>query len=61
MGEDTEGEEGKDKMSAIKGLIKNILRELLSVHQKKDIRELKGKIAFREEYDYKRMRKGSMP
>ena len=48
----------KNKMRAIKGLVKDMLKELLSVRQKKDIRELKGKIAFREDYDYKKMRKG---
>ena len=58
MGKDSEGEKVKDKMRAIKGFIKDMLKELLSIRQKKDIRELRGKIAFREDYDYKKMRKG---
>jgi Arc/MetJ family transcription regulator len=40
-----------------KALVHEALEELISVRQKKSLRELKGKIAFREDYDYKALRK----
>lgn len=43
-----------------KDLIHEALKELIAVRQKKDLRELKGKIAFMEGYDYKKMRKGRL-
>ena len=42
-----------------KGLIHEALEELIAMRQRLDMRDLKGKIAFRKEYDYKRMRKGN--
>jgi hypothetical protein len=57
---DTEGEEVKDRIRTIKGLIKGMLKKFLPIPQKKDIRELRGKIEFREDYDYKKMRKGRL-
>jgi Arc/MetJ family transcription regulator len=43
-----------------KDLIHEALKELITVRQKKDLRELRGKIAFMEDYDYKKMRKGRL-
>ena len=34
------------------------LREFIENHRRLDIRELKGKIKFRDEYDHKALRKG---
>lgn len=42
-----------------KELIHEALRELIVVRRKKDLGELKGKVAFIEDYDYKKMRKGA--
>jgi Arc/MetJ family transcription regulator len=41
-----------------KGLINEALEELIAVRQKLDIRDLKGKIEFKKDYDYKKMRRG---
>jgi Arc/MetJ family transcription regulator len=41
-----------------KGLINEALEELIAARQRLDIRNLKGKIGFREDYYYKKMRKG---
>lgn len=41
-----------------KDLIHEALREFVETHRRKDIRELKDKIRFREDYDYKQLRKG---
>jgi Arc/MetJ family transcription regulator len=41
-----------------KALVHEALEELIAVRQKKSLRDLKGKIAFREDYDYKAQRKG---
>ncbi|MDA8339908.1 MAG: type II toxin-antitoxin system VapB family antitoxin [Nitrospiraceae bacterium] len=43
-----------------KDLIHEALKELITVRQKKDLRELRGKITFMEDYDYKKMRKGRL-
>jgi Arc/MetJ family transcription regulator len=40
-----------------KGLIHEALTEFVRNRQRKDLRELRGKIAFREDYDYKALRK----
>jgi Arc/MetJ family transcription regulator len=42
-----------------KDLIDEALRELISSRQKLDLRELRGKIAFRSDYDYKKLRRGN--
>ncbi len=38
-------------------LIKTALEELIEKKKKKDIRKIKGKIKFRDDYNYKEMRK----
>ena len=38
-------------------LIEAALREYVNNRKRKDIRDLKGKIKFRDDYDYKKMRK----
>jgi len=40
-----------------KDLIEFALREYVNNRKRKNIRELKGKISFRDDYDYKSMRK----
>lgn len=47
------------KAKTKKDLINEALKELISARQRLDIRDLKGKIEFREDYDYKKMRKGA--
>jgi Arc/MetJ family transcription regulator len=39
-----------------KALIETALKEFIKTHKLKDLRELKGKILFDENYDYKSMR-----
>jgi Arc/MetJ family transcription regulator len=41
-----------------KDLVHEALEELIAVRQKRAPRELRGRIAFREKYDYKALRKG---
>lgn len=41
-----------------KDLIHEALREFIQVKQKLDLRELRGKIEFKRDYDYKKLRKG---
>jgi len=38
-------------------LIKTALEELIENRKKKDLRKIKGKIKFRDDYNYKEMRK----
>lgn len=40
-----------------KELIHEALEELITVRQRLDLRDLRGKIKFKEDYDYKKMRK----
>ncbi len=42
-----------------KDLIHEALEELVAARQKRDLRELQGKISFSEGYDYKKLRKGA--
>lgn len=37
-------------------LVEQALREFVENHRRKDLRQLKGKISFREDYDYKSLR-----
>jgi len=46
------------KAKTKKGLIHEALRELISARQKLDLRDLRGKITFIENYDHKKMRRG---
>ncbi len=39
-------------------LVDRALREFVENHKRKDIRELRGKIAFHPGYDYKKLREG---
>jgi len=41
-----------------KELITTALKELVVNHSKRDLRELRGKILFARDYDYKALRKG---
>ncbi len=41
-----------------KDLINLALKEFVETHKRKNLLELKGKIKFSEDYDYKRMREG---
>jgi Arc/MetJ family transcription regulator len=41
-----------------KDLVHEALEELIAVRQKRDLRELRGKIGFRKDYDYKALRSG---
>ncbi|MCP4221368.1 MAG: type II toxin-antitoxin system VapB family antitoxin [bacterium] len=40
-----------------KDLINTALKEMIANRQKMDLRKIKGKIDFRDDYDYKEMRK----
>lgn len=40
-----------------KDLITIVLKEFIQNHSRLDIRDLKGKISFRGDYDYKKLRK----
>jgi Arc/MetJ family transcription regulator len=44
-------------VSTKKELIEVALREYVNNRKRKNLKELKGKIKFREDYDYKAMRK----
>ena len=39
-------------------LISTALKEFVRNHTRMDLRELRGKVAFRKDYDYKALRKG---
>lgn len=39
-----------------KDLVELALQEFVNNHKRKDLRELKGKIVFRDDYDYKSQR-----
>jgi Arc/MetJ family transcription regulator len=41
-----------------KDLIHEALEELVSIRQRRDIRDLRGKVHFAEQYDYKKLRRG---
>lgn len=45
------------KIKTKKELINTALEELVVNRKKKDLREIKGKIKFWDDYDYKEMRK----
>jgi Arc/MetJ family transcription regulator len=44
-------------ISTKRELIETALREYVNNRKRKNIKELKGKIKFRDDYDYKSMRK----
>ncbi len=39
-------------------LVHEALEELIALRQKRDLRDLRGRIGFRADYDYKALRKG---
>ncbi len=42
-----------------KALIHEVLRKFIENHSRMDLRKLRGKIRFRDNYDYKTLRKGN--
>ncbi|MFZ3136570.1 MAG: type II toxin-antitoxin system VapB family antitoxin [Thermodesulfovibrionales bacterium] len=46
------------KAKTKKELIDEALKELIISRQRLDLRDLRGKIDFRSDYDYKKLRKG---
>ncbi len=40
-------------------LVREALEEFIAVRRKKNLKDLRGKITFREDYDHKAMRKGA--
>ena len=46
------------KAKTKKELIHEALRELISARQRLDLRDLRGKIVFVDNYNYKKMRRG---
>ncbi|MDK2880017.1 MAG: hypothetical protein PWR06_2733 [Thermoanaerobacteraceae bacterium] len=46
------------KVKTKKELVNTALKEFIENHKRKNLMELKGKIAFREDYDHKKMREG---
>jgi Arc/MetJ family transcription regulator len=46
------------KVKTKKEIVELALQEFVDNHKRKDLRDLKGKIKFKEDYDYKKMRNG---
>lgn len=46
------------KAKTKKDLVHEALEELIAQRQKRDLRELRGKISFHKDYDYKALRRG---
>ncbi|OGW39588.1 MAG: hypothetical protein A2Y97_11995 [Nitrospirae bacterium RBG_13_39_12] len=47
------------KAKTKKGLIHEALKELIDAKKRLDLRELRGRVEFRTDYDYKKLRKGN--
>jgi len=47
------------KAKTKKELINEALKELINSRKRLDLRDLRGKIGFRSDYDYKKLRKGN--
>ncbi len=47
------------KAKTKKELINEALKELITSRQRLDLRDLRGKIEFKSDYDYKKLRKGA--
>lgn len=45
------------KAKTKKELIHEALKEFIASRKRKDLRDLRGKIAFRKDYDYKKLRR----
>ncbi|MDR1308528.1 MAG: type II toxin-antitoxin system VapB family antitoxin, partial [Deltaproteobacteria bacterium] len=41
-----------------KGVVEQVMREFIARHARKDLSELRGKVRFADDYDYKANRKG---
>ena len=46
-----------DNIKTKRELVETALKEYVSNRKRKDLKEIRGKISFREDYDYKSMRK----
>ncbi len=46
------------KIQTKRELVATALKEFIQNHSRKDLRDLKGKISFRKDYDYKALRRG---
>ncbi len=46
------------KAKTKRSLVHEALVELVAAREKRDLRDLRGKISFRNDYDYKALRKG---
>lgn len=47
------------KAKTKKELINEALKELIASRQRLDLKDLRGKIKFRSDYDYKKLRRGN--
>jgi Arc/MetJ family transcription regulator len=47
------------KAKTKKELIHEALKEFIDAKQRLDLRDLRGKIAFKSDYDYKKLRRGN--
>lgn len=45
------------KIRTKREVVETALRELIASRRRKDLRDLRGKIAFRDDYDYKELRR----
>ena len=46
------------KAKTKKDLVHEALEELIAVRQRRDLRDLRGKVHFRSDYDHKALRRG---
>jgi len=46
------------KVKTKKALIHLALKEFIDLHRRKDLREIRGKVKFQKDYNYKELRKG---
>ena len=46
-------------VSTKKDLIDHVLKEFINNNRRLDLREIRGEIEFRDDYDYKRLRRGN--
>jgi len=46
------------RVSTKKDLVNNALKEFIENHRRLDVRKIKGKIKFSDDYDYKKLRRG---
>ncbi len=48
-----------DNIKTKKDLVQTALEEYVSSRKRKNLKEIRGKISFRSDYDYKSLREGS--